>query len=248
MLRGLWTEMRGNAEFSTMTGRAVDLTAKKLIALRDALLDDNRTLEVHIVGHSAGAILLGWLLDRLAREDLLPRQLVIKSSTLYAPACSVQFALGTYAKVAATPLFKLNDLWIHYLSAQNEKADGLPDAQLRLYGKSLLYLVSRALDDSRKMPLLGLQNAITPTLFDAKQWADEELASIAAWQQVWVPGAAGATQRGFAVTTRDVRVTKTGATVQATHGCFDNDIDVIAQTLTRIKGGALVSPIEWLDF
>jgi hypothetical protein len=248
MLRGIWTEMRGNAEFSTMNGRALDLLAKKLVALRDALAADNRTLEVHLVGHSAGAILLGWLLDRIARDDLLPRQLGIKTCTLYAPACSVQFALGTYAKVARTPLFKLADLRLHYLSDQNEKADGLPDAQVRLYGKSLLYLVSRALDDARKMPLLGLANAITPEVFDPRQWADDQVASITAWQQAWSPGATGPAQRGFPVTARDVRRTRTGATVQATHGSFDNDIDVLTTTLERIKGGGLVAPMEWLDF
>ena len=136
---------------------------------------------------------------------------------------------------------------LHYLSDSNEKADGLPSPEVELYGKSLLYLVSRALDDARKMPILGLQNAITPEVFDPKQWADDQVASIAAWEHVWSPGT-GATQRGFPVTTPDVRITKTGATIQATHGSFDNNIDVLTQTLETIKGSALVSPMEWLDY
>ena len=248
-LRGVWTEMRGNAEFSERSGRAIDLLAKKLIALRDALRADSRALEVHLVGHSAGSIVLGWLLDRLAKDDLRPSAPKISSCALYAAACSVQFAVGTYAKVAQTPLFSLKDLWLHYLSDSNEKADGLPTADARLYGKSLLYLVSRALDDARKMPLLGLQNAITPDVFDPKQWADEQVASITAWQQAWSPGTPGAaSQRGFPVTTPDVRTTRTGATIQATHGSFDNNIDVLTASLQRIKGSKLVSRLEWLDY
>ncbi len=248
MLRGVWTEMRGNAEFSEQGGRALDLLAKKLVALRDALRSDNRGLEIHLVGHSAGSILLGWLLDRLAKDDLLPSGLKINTCTLYAAACSVQFAVGTYGKVAQAPLFDLKNLWLHYLADTNEKADGLPTPELRIYGKSLLYLVSRALDDERKMPLLGLQNAITPNLFDPRQWADDQSAAIISWQHLWGIGVPGPTQRGFPVTTPDVRTTKAGATIQASHGSFDNNIDVIGTTLKRIKGDDLVAPIEWLDY
>lgn len=246
MFRGVWTEMRGNAEASALSGRALDLLAKKVISLRDALRADRRELQIHLVGHSAGSILLGWLLDRLARDDLKQTAPKVSSCTLYAAACSVQFALGTYGKVAQTPLFDLRNLWLYYLSDANEKADGLPTPEVELYGKSLLYLVSRALDDARKMPILGLQNAITAP-FDPKQWADDQVASMTAWQRVWTPGT-GASQRGFPIATPDVRTTKTGATIQATHGSFDNNVDVLAETLRRIKGGALVSPIEWLDY
>jgi hypothetical protein len=248
MFRGIWTEMRGNAEASAMSGRALDLLAKKLIALRDGLQTDGRALEVHLVGHSAGSILLGWLLDRLAKDDLRQNAPKISSCSLYAAACSVQFAVGTYGKAAQTPLFDLGNLRLHYLSDSNEKADGLPSPEVELYGKSLLYLVSRALDDARKMPILGLQTAITADAFDPKQWADEQVASITAWEREWTPGTAGAAQRGFPVTTPDVRTTKTGATIQATHGSFDNNIDVLTQTLETIKGSALVSPMEWLDY
>jgi hypothetical protein len=247
-LRGVWTEMRGNAEFSEQSGRTLDLLAKKLVTLRDTLRTDNRALEVHLVGHSAGSILLGWLLDRLSKDDLRPSAPKISSCALYAAACSVQFAVGTYAKVARTPLFNLKDLWLYYLSDSNEKDDGLPTPEAPLYGKSLLYLVSRALDDARKMPLLGLQNAITPGAFDPKQWADDQVASITAWQQVWSPGTPESSQRGFPVTTPDVRTTKTGATIQATHGSFDNNIDVLTESLKRIKGNNLVSQLEWLDY
>jgi hypothetical protein len=248
LLRGVWTEMRGNAEWSTKSGRTLDLLAKKLVALFAALAADGRPLELHVVGHSAGAILLGWLLDRLAKDDLVARSPKVRSCTLYAAACSVQFAIGTFGKAARTPLFDLGDLWLHYLADANEKADGLPSAALRMYGKSLLYLVSRALDDSRKMPLLGLQNAIEPGRFDPTQWAGDQVNAISSWQQLWTPNGPGSMQRGFPVIAPDVRVAKNGKTIQATHGSFDNNVEVLTQTLERIRGAALVSPIEWLDY
>ena len=248
LFRGAWTEMRGNAEASEQSGRALDLLAKKLIVLRDGLRADGRALEVHLVGHSAGSILLGWLLDRMAQDDLKASAPKVDSCTLFASACSVQFALGTYGKVGRTPIFDVGDLWLHYLNDANEKADGLPTPEFELYGKSLLYLVSRALDDARKMPLLGLFNAITPDAFDPSLWADDQVKSITAWQQLWTPGASGKTQRGFPVTAPNIRTTRTGATIQATHGSFDNNIDVFTATLERIKGGRLVAPMEWLDY
>lgn len=48
---------------------------------------DPRPLEIHLIGHSAGSILLGHLVPELAA-----RGLSIKSVHLYAPACTVAFA------------------------------------------------------------------------------------------------------------------------------------------------------------
>ena len=62
----------------------------------------------------------------------------------------------------------------------------MPSPQLPAYGKSLLYLVSRALDDRRKMPLLGMERALLPKYAnDADQWAGEELSTVRQWQSRW---------------------------------------------------------------
>ena len=45
-----------------------------------------------------------------------------------------------------------------------------------------------------------------------------------------------------------VRTTKAGDQIDASHGSFDNNIDVLTGTLERIRGGALVAPMEWLDY
>jgi hypothetical protein len=50
------------------------------------------------------------------------------------------------------------------------------------------------------------------------------------------------------VPTPYIRVDKQGKTEQATHGSFDNNIDVVEATLFHITGQAPVKPIEWLDY
>ena len=110
------------------------------------------------------------------------------------------------------------------------------------YGKSLLYLVSRALDDRRKMPLLGMERALDPAYArDDDQWALEELDTVRQWQRAW-------TGTRVPVADTHVRNTRENGQVAATHGSFDNNIDALTATLERIAGRKLVSPVEWLDY
>ena len=134
------------------------------------------------------------------------------------------------------------DIRISALSDENERDDGLPKPGFAAYGKSLLYLVSRALDDARKMPLLGMARALDPKYAnDAEQWAEGELPTVQAWQARW-PVAGGSL-----VEVRDVRNTRTGGQIQATHGSFDNNIDVLTEVIERMAGKR-IQPIEWLDY
>ena len=224
-------------------GRALDLLARNLVDLAADLSSDGKKLELHLVGHSAGAILLGHLLERLVQADLAAAAPRVRTCTLYAPACSTRFAGERYLTAADAGLLDLRRLSIYCLSDENEKKDGLPSPDIPAYGKSLLYLVSRALDDRRKMPLLGMQRALDARYTkDDSQWAAEELKTIKDWLAKWQPAL------GVAVTSPNVRNTKAGGQIQATHGSFDNNIDALTDTLRRIKGGALVAPMEWLDY
>src|SRR5205814_471395 len=110
-------------------------------------------------------------------------------------------------------------------------------------------LVARALDDFRKMPLLGLEKAIDPACLDPSDWEREQAKVVTAWQQLWTPGKPrSASQRGFPVTEPNVPITATRKMMQATHGSFDNNVEVITQTLERIRDKQLIAPIEWLDY
>ena len=246
--RGIWNEMRENAQYSMKAGHGLDLLVKNLSALDASLTQHQRSVELHLVGHSAGAILLGHLLERAMAEDLRPIAPKISTCTLFAAACPMRFAVERYIAAAEKKLLDLNRLWLYYLSDANEKRDGLPSPGLAAYGKSLLYLVSRALDDERKMPLLGMERAVIPGYEnDTDQWDANELEFIQAWQKRWKPQAANQSlARPIAAPT--IQNTKTGGQVQATHGSFDNNISSLGETIERIKGSPLSSEIEWLDY
>lgn len=246
--RGIWSEMRENAQRSMGASRGLALLAKNLGVLSASLAAEQRSLELHLVGHSAGSILLGHLLERMMRADLLPSAPRIATCSLFAAACSVRFAVDRYVAAADASLLALNRLWLYYLSDANEKADGLPTPAAPAYGKSLLYLVSRALDDKRKMPLLGMERAaVAGYETNSDQWAEEELVSLQRWQQRWKPSAGGQ-QLARVITAPSVQNTRTGGQIQATHGSFDNNIPVMREVLERIRGAPLVSALEWLDY
>ena len=246
--RGIWSEMRENAQGGATADHVLDLTARMLRELRDTLADSGKALEIHLVGHSAGSILLGHLLDRLGGlggPDIVPAA----SCELYAAACSSGFAVQHYGAAHQAGVLSLDTLRLHVLTDTNERCDGLPDARRDIYGKSLLYLVSRALDDVRKQPLLGMERALVKPdpAWLGDQWVlgpnEAPNPDVAAWLKLWPAGAL--LNR---ITTPKVRITQAGDQIDAGHGSFDNNIDVLTGTLERIRGGALVAPMEWLDY
>ena len=239
--RGIWSEMRENAEGGATPDHVLDLAARMLRELRDALAKGGKTLEVHLIGHSAGSILIGHLLGRLGGA----KPVRATSCELYAAACSSGFAVQHYGAAAQAGVLSLDSLRLHVLTDANERNDGLPSAEQDIYGKSLLYLVSRALDDVRKQPLLGMERALVKPdrAWVDDQWAAPPNADVAAWLKLWPAGAL--LNR---VTSPTVRTTKTGHQIDASHGSFDNNIDIITGTLERIRGSGLVAPMEWLDY
>lgn len=173
----------------------------------------------------------------------------LASGTLYAPACSVRFACNQYLPAADAGLLPLERLWLYCLSDQNERADGLPTLSVPAYGKSLLYLVSRALDDARKIPLLGFERAHVDAYIDAtapdvrEQWDAGHEPDLRVWRDRWGGG-------GQLVIVRDrqVPIARDGKTIPATHGSFDNNIAVLTETIERIASAPLAAPMEWLDY
>jgi hypothetical protein len=184
-------------------------------------------LEVHLVGHSAGAILLGDLLERLAT-----RKIPANGMTLYAPACTVAFATRQYGGAFDKGVLDPKTATFELLSDQRELDDSVGP-----YGKSLLYLVSRALEEVHKMPLLGLAAAwdgkgLRPDVFNKDKAGD-----IAAWLKLW-----GSNARPRLT---DAKQVPDGQTmIPATHGSFDNNIEVVGRTLERILGKALKFKVE----
>ena len=109
-------------------------------------------IKIHLAGHSTGAILVGHLLDAL---DTLDEPDLIKTCSLMAPACTVDFYEKHYAPRlddAKKGMAGLPVLDIYALTDKLERDDNVA----LVYRKSLLFLVSRALERQREKPVLGM--------------------------------------------------------------------------------------------
>lgn len=231
MARPIWSEMKENAEFSTLPTRGGDLL---VTALQNLVRTWGNQLEFHLIGHSAGSIFLGWLIDVMAARGVAE---TIKSIHLYAPACTVQFANRHYAPHDQL----MKRLYLDILSDRAERDDNTA----AIYRKSLLYLVSNALEGDLRTPILGLANVLDPGYrgWDGSSATGEALSK---WRQALA--AAGLVQGKQIQLLDDPKVLTCAnppVSIPAAHGCFDNAVDVISRTLTRITGQTrLTMPVD----
>ena len=112
---------------------------------------------LHVVGHSAGSIVLGYLLSALGRFNL--SKVKLGSIHLMAPACTVEFFNTHYKPYLAAGSALQDKLYIYNLKDSQEEVDtvsaGIP--LLPSYSHSLLYLVSRAYEDKPNTPIAGME-------------------------------------------------------------------------------------------
>ena len=209
----VWGEMKESARLasSVNAGEGEAGGARIVIeALASALANasNGQKIEFHAVGHSAGAIFHSHMLPLLL-ESGVP----VNSLSLLAPAVRVdlfkQMLLGpiTGKKIAAFTMFTMDE------EAERDD-DCVEPLGATLYGKSLLYLVSRAFEPKRKTPILGLEEMVR---------ADAELVKL-------FNGAARlelARARGKP---------QNEATQAKQHGAFDNDPATMASVLKIIAG------------
>ncbi len=216
--RPLWSEMKLNAELAFEASRGGHHLVKALLKLADTWGAD---FELHLVGHSAGALWLGHLLSLLARER---PGFAASSLQLYAPACSVAFANRHFAPHQAL----MRSLHLDLLSDAAEREDSVGP-----YRKSLLYLVSNALEPDRRTPLLGLARAHDPT---DNGWEGSSATgeALRAWRDA--ADAAGLYKAGRVRQWAGQRPIAPNQQQRASHGGFDNDLEVVADTLRRITG------------
>ena len=229
LARPVWSEMKENAELAFGSGRGGDLLITALQKLADTWGD---ALEVHLVGHSAGAILLGHLLTALAARRVSEK---VSTVHLYAPACTVQFANRHYAPHAEI----MKRLYMQVLSDRVERNDSV----VAIYRKSLLYFVSNSLEVDLRTPILGLDNVFKQDYggWDGTSSTGE---SLKAWRQA--AASAGLNRAGrLTVLDQDkVTVALPHRQIDAAHGAFDNDVAVVSKTLQDIRGGPLLSPVD----
>lgn len=231
LARPVWSEMKENAELAFNTTRGGDLL---ITALQKLVATWGNDLEIHLVGHSAGSIILGHMLDSVVKRGLSAN---IASIQLWAPACTVQFANQHYAP--HDDLMK--KLYVQVLSDRNERDDNV----VSIYRKSLLYLVSNALETDLRTPILGMANVFDDqyTGWDGSSSTGETLGN---WRQAaanagLVPGAQ---ERLVFVETEKIATARPDKLIKAAHGTFDNDVNVVARALERITGGALKTAVD----
>lgn len=159
--KAAWDEMKENALAASDKGGAAWWVVRHLAELAQA----EKGLEIHLVAHSAGAILLAPVVGLLNAAGLK-----IRSCTLWAPACSTELFKREY--LPALSKGRIEDLAVYALDDATEQDDHCA----HLYNKSLLYLVSHAFEARQRIPLvqdgtplLGLQHCIA---------ADAELAAL----------------------------------------------------------------------
>lgn len=165
LVRGLlahltWAEMKENARLATTSRLGGARLAMKHIAELAASEPD---MEVHLAGHSAGSIFHAPLIQLLTTRGKInsgsmkgTNGLGIKaaSCTLWAPGVSIAEFKQTYL-----PAIRDGGIGRFALYTLTDEAE-IDDHCAKLYNKSLLYLVSNALEERRGMPLLGLEKHV----------------------------------------------------------------------------------------
>jgi hypothetical protein len=208
-----WDEMKENAIAASQPGGGLALVADLLAGLKKQF----RGMRIHLVGHSAGSILFGGFVERLA--GLTPDVVDIETCTLWAPACTMNVYRNQYL-----PSIRNGHIRNFTLFTLTDKAER-DDNCANIYHKSLLYLVSNAFET-------GLGKA--PFLHERE---GEPLLGMAKFVSR-LP----ASQRGFDwVQSPNANAPATlEASTSKSHGGFDDDPATLASTLGRIIGKSKV--------
>lgn len=250
----IWSQMKQNAAAAANGTGGTRQLFVVLQQLRETLAHEGLPMEVHIASHSAGAILLGHMLDDFDADT------PVKSATLLAPACTMDFAINHYGRAFERKVLAEGSLRIHVLSDENERDDSVDP-----YGKSLLYLVSRALDTPRKQPLLGLArcldagNSKLATIKTGKgqialnemketlgaEFSMDNIVDIRNWRELarkYKIDTRVTFEREFITKVRHVpgagdTLVPEQVKIPATHGNFDNSLTIMNDTVHRILGG-----------
>ena len=220
-----WDEMKENALAATLPGRGALTALDHLAALYQRM-----PFKLHVVGHSAGSIFQAPLVRLLtapagpiATGYLKGRTgygIGLDTCTLWAPACTTQLFKEAYVPairdggIGRFALFALDD--------DTEQDDNVS----KIYNKSLLYLVSRALEESAfgsGTPILGMENYLA---------ADPELSGLFTGGQADLVFAPNSNPEGSMIASRCTE-----------HGAFDDDAATVKATIARMLAGGAAQPV-----
>lgn len=219
-----WDEMKENALAATTASAGGARLALQHLA---ALVAADPKVEIHIVGHSAGAIFHAALVQFLTGHGTIKGgpmdgdqglALKVKTCTLWAPACTVDLFKEAY--LPAINSGAIADFGLFTLKDRIERDDHCAN----IYHKSLLYLVSNAFEERFRIPLirpdgepiLGMEKFIV---------ADRPVANVFKnGKAEWI------------LTPNDEAKGSRRESTARHHGDFDTDEATLRATLTRILG------------
>ena len=207
-----WRNMKQDARVAFDGSNEYDGGYKGLLPLLGGLDKAAKRPKLHLVGHSAGAIVLGNLLSALRRFKL--GKIELGSIHLMAPACTVEFFKQHYEPYLKDKGgVKLQDkIYFYNLTDTLELADTLSAnfPLLPSYSHSLLYLVSRAYEEAPETPIAGMQRFVKGLPAGVKVSIDYSMTG--------------------------------GKTSSTTHGGFDNDQPTLTTIMSRILGKKVPAP------
>ncbi len=206
---GIWNDMKVDAAAASVKGGGGYAFVR---ALGKWMTEHPGEVQVHAVGHSAGSIFHSHLLPAALEADV-PE---IASLSLLAPAVRVD----TFTKLVLphAKSGKIARLAVFTMDDDAERADTC----LRIYNKSLLYLVSASFEPQKATPILGMAKFLTR---DA-DLADFFTGASAEGDLVLAPNAVG------------LRV----ASAARSHGDFDDDGPTMESVARRVAGVSDVTP------
>jgi len=220
-----WQEMKENALGATLVGGGALAALDQLAALHRRM-----PFKLHLVGHSAGSIFQAPLVRLLTApagqitsgylKGKTGYGLSVDTCTLWSPACTIELFKQSYL-----PAVRSGGIGRFALFALDDKTEQ-DDNVARIYNKSLLYLVSRAFEQSAfgpGTPLLGMEKWLA---------ADTELTALFTSGQADLVFSPNSHPEGSITAARSTE-----------HGAFDDDSATVKATIARMLASGATQPV-----
>jgi len=208
----VWGKMKLFAEHGVEPGIGGAWTvAEELARFLKSTGVDAAQVKVHCVGHSAGAVFQAWFIPALLASGLDQ----VESLYLLAPAITnALFEEKLHGLVGNSD--GIGNLTLFTMDERTELADSVS----KIYRKSLLYLISRALEPKIPTAILGLEESIRAN-HNISNLFNYPLGDGANAQLIFSPS--GDAKPGF-------------ASQSHAHGGFGNETDTLNSIVFRIGG------------
>lgn len=214
-----WQEMKENAILATESPDG----GARLVADRIAsLVKRDPAVELHVIGHSAGSVFHGPFVRLLTTNGPVNgtqgHGLRLATVTMWAPACTVELFKKCY--MPAIEAEAIENFAMFTLTDKAEQADHCAN----IYHKSLLYLVSHALEDDH-FHVAGMPGFPGEPILGMERWVNEDRKLVSLFKRPncsWI-----------LTPNTESPDSGRGSTCQS-HGGFDDDGPTLQSALTRM--------------